>query len=71
MKNNGLFRFGVIGTVVAALCCSTPILVFLFGAIGLSWAIGYLDYILFPALFVFTMITIYAVWRRQNSISST
>lgn len=60
-----LKRFGVVGTVIAALCCFTPVLVVLFGAVGLSWLVGYLDYVLFPALIVFIGITIYAVWRER------
>ena len=71
MGNNRLLRFGVIGTVVAALCCFTPILVLLGAAVGLSWAVGYLDYVLFPGLFVFIGITIYAVWRREGVASAT
>jgi mercuric ion transport protein len=59
-------RFGVIGAVVVALCCFTPILVILFAAVGFSWAVGYLDYVLLPALFIFIGLTIYAVWRRQR-----
>ena len=71
MGNKRLLRFGVIGTVVAALCCFTPILVLLGAAVGLSWAVGYLDYVLFPGLFVFIGITIYAVWRRERVASAT
>lgn len=59
-----LKRFGVIGTVIAVLCCFTPVLVVLLGAVGLSWLIGYLDFVLFPALFIFIGITIYALWRE-------
>ncbi|MCB0061452.1 MAG: mercury resistance system transport protein MerF [Caldilineaceae bacterium] len=70
MGNNRLLRFGVIGTVITALCCFTPILVLLGAAVGLSWAVGYLDYVLFPALFSFIGLTIYALWRRQRSTSS-
>ena len=66
MKNEKLLRFGVVGTVIAALCCFTPVLVLLFAAVGLSWAVGYLDYVLFPALFAFLGLTGYALWRRQN-----
>lgn len=61
-----LKRFGVVGTVIAALCCFTPFLVVLFGAVGLSWLVGYLDYVLFPALIVFVGITVYAVWRERH-----
>ena len=37
-----LSRIGIIGTVIAALCCFTPVLVILFGVVGLSWLVGYL-----------------------------
>ena len=33
-------KTGAIGTVVAALCCFTPVLVVLFGAVGLSHAVA-------------------------------
>ena len=59
-------RIGIIGTVIAVLCCFTPVLVILFGAVGLSWVVGYLDYVLLPALFAFIALTGYAVWRNQK-----
>jgi len=65
MNQNNLLRIGVAGTVVAALCCFTPILVILLGTIGLASLVGYLDYVLFPALAFFLALTIYALWRRQ------
>jgi len=49
-----------------ALCCFTPVLVVLFGVVGLSAVIGYLDYVLLPALLFFVVLTIYALWRRQS-----
>ena len=57
---------GTIGTVIAALCCFTPVLVVLFGFVGLSAVVGYLDFVLLPALAVFVLITIYAVIRRTR-----
>ena len=57
---------GFIGTVIIALCCFTPILVVLFAIVGLSALVGYLDYVLFPALAVFVLITIYAFIRRER-----
>lgn len=65
MNNRKMLRFGIIGTVVAALCCFTPVLVVLFGVVGLSAAVGYLDLVLFPALAFFVGLTIYALWRRS------
>lgn len=61
-----LIRVGVVGSVLAVLCCATPILVLLLGAIGLSALTGYLDYVLLPALAVFLGITVYALWKRQR-----
>ncbi len=66
MNQKTTLRVGVIGTVVAALCCFTPVLVILFGAVGLAALVGYLDYVLFPALAFFVALTIYALWRRQQ-----
>ncbi len=66
MNDRTLLRIGLIGTVVAAICCFTPVLVILFGVVGLSAAVGYLDYVLFPALAIFLAITGYALWRRSR-----
>ena len=67
MNNDKLFKTGIIGTVVAALCCFTPLLVVVFGALGVSaWLMG-ADYVLFPALFGFLGLTAYAFWRRRQA----
>lgn len=62
-----LMKVGVVGTVLVALCCFTPILVILLGLIGLSALTGYLDYVLFPALAGFIGLTLYAIWRKGKS----
>lgn len=64
MKDRTIMWTGVAGTVIAALCCFTPVLVVLLGVTGLSAWLGWLDYVLLPALAVFMAITIYALWRR-------
>ena len=66
VSDKSLLKVGINGTVITALCCFTPILVVLFGVVGLSAVVGYLDYVLFPALAVFVLITIYAVFRRAR-----
>lgn len=65
--NDKLLKMGIVGTIIAALCCFTPILVVLFGFVGLSAIVGYLDYVLLPALAVFVLITIYALIRRARN----
>lgn len=66
-RNKKLLGAGIAGTVIAALCCFTPVLVTLFGVVGLSALVGYLDYVLLPALAFFLGLTIYAVYRRQKT----
>lgn len=66
MKNKTLLTTGIVGTVLTALCCFTPVLVVLLGGVGLAAAIGYLDVVLLPALAIFVLITLYALWRRQR-----
>jgi mercuric ion transport protein len=66
-KDDRLLKYGLIGTVVVALCCFTPILVILLGTVGLSAMLGWLDIVLLPALAVFIGITVYALWRRQRT----
>ena len=51
MSDKTLLGVGIGGTVIAALCCFTPLLVVLLGAVGLSAALGWLDYGVFPVLF--------------------
>ncbi|MCA0906044.1 mercury resistance system transport protein MerF [Ruegeria marisrubri] len=67
---NKLLKTGIIGTVIAALCCFTPLLVGLLGAVGLSAVVGFLDYVLMPALAIFILITIYALIRRPRNTTS-
>lgn len=62
-----LLRIGVIGTVLVALCCFTPILVILLGAVGLAAYTGYLDVVLLPALVAFVALAIYAVRRQREA----
>lgn len=62
-----MLRVGIIGSGVAALCCFTPVLVVLLGAVGLSAAIGWLDYVLWPALVLFLGLTAWALWRRRSA----
>ncbi len=64
-SSNALLKVGIIGTIIVALCCFTPILLILFGAIGLAAVVGYLDLVLFPALGIFILLTIYALWRKS------
>lgn len=62
-----LLRIGVVGAAVTAVCCFTPVLVVLLGAVGLSALTGYLDAVLLPALAIFLGLTGYALWSRNRT----
>ncbi len=66
MNDRKMLKTGLIGSAIMALCCLTPILVILFGFVGLSALVGYLDIVLLPALGLFVLLTVYALWRRQS-----
>jgi len=66
MNNSNLLKTGIVGTILAAVCCFTPVLVALLGVIGLSSIIGYLDAVLLPALGIFLVMIIYALWKNQR-----
>lgn len=59
---------GLIGTIFAALCCFTPLLPLLLGAIGLSvWIPAlYRDAILLPFLGIFVVVALVGYWQSRN-----
>jgi mercuric ion transport protein len=65
VRERTILATGIIGAVVAALCCFTPILAILLGVAGVSLIAGWLDYVLLPAMAVFLAITAYALVRRS------
>lgn len=70
MNNNNepttLLRRGLIGSVVAAICCFTPFLVLIVAGVGLSAVVGWLDYALFPMLFASLSAVAYALWQQAG-----
>ena len=66
MRDETKLKTGVIGTIVAAICCFTPFLVVVLGAVGLSAWLGWLDYVLFPLLFASMGLLAYALHLRYG-----
>lgn len=66
MRNRTLLTTGVVGTLIAAVCCFTPALVVLLGAVGLSAWLSWLDYVLLPLLLLFAGLTGYALIRYRR-----
>ena len=67
MNDEKLLRIGVASTVIAMLCCFTPVLVILLGFVGLSAIVGGLDYVLFPMLFASLGLVGYALYLRSGN----
>ena len=66
MKDGTLMRTGIIGGVLAAICCATPLLAVVLGAVGLSAWAAKADYIVMPALVLFIALVGWALIRRQK-----
>jgi mercuric ion transport protein len=60
------FYAALVGTVIVAICCFTPVLVILLAAVGLSALTPYLDYVLSPALVILIILTIYSYWKWKK-----
>jgi mercuric ion transport protein len=67
VENRTVLKTGVIGSVVTMICCFTPLLVVLLGGIGLSAWLGWLDYLLLPALAAFLALTGFGLWRLKSN----
>ncbi len=67
MKNK-LLALGVSGTILAILCCFTPLLPVVLTALGLTGLLSvvYNDALLLPVLAGFLILTGYAIWRQKT-----
>lgn len=59
-------KIGIIGSLLAALCCFTPLLVMLLGAVGLAAWIEHVDAVLMPSLVFFLLWTAYAFIQHRH-----
>lgn len=68
MKDGKVLTAGILGTLIAAICCFTPALVILLGVVGLSAWLAWLDYVLLPLLALCLAVAIYGfvLWQRRK-----
>ena len=59
------FKTGLAGSIIAAICCATPILPFILALVGLAVFTRYLDYVLLPVLGLFLVLAIYG-WVKSG-----
>jgi len=65
MDGNKCLKAGIWGSIIAIICCLTPVLVVGLGLIGLAAFTPYLDYILFPMLGLFLILAFYG-WVKSR-----
>ena len=66
MTRTRLLATGIMGFLVSMLGCVTPVLVGLLAVLGDSGSVGWLDYVLLPAMAAFAGLTAYALIRRKR-----
>lgn len=66
MKPKTTLWVSITGTVIVALCCFTPLLVVILTTLGLSAWIGYLDYVLLPALGALVGLSLWSYRRYRQ-----
>ncbi len=67
MNERTLIRTGAVGAIVAAICCATPVLAFVLGALGLSAWAAKADYVLIPVLLGSVVLVGVGLYRRQRT----
>jgi mercuric ion transport protein len=70
MSGGKLLGLGAAGAVVAGICCATPLLPIVFGALGLSAWLAWSDYVVMPAFLAFGAIAICGFIWRQRALSA-
>ncbi len=67
MNSRALLGAGIAGSVVAAVCCFTPVLVIGLGAVGLTAWLAWADMVLLPALAIFIGLAAYGLIQVTKS----
>ncbi|NRA87479.1 MAG: mercury resistance system transport protein MerF [Rhizobiales bacterium] len=66
-KSKKMLKVGILGSLTAAICCFTPLLVFGLAGVGLSGLVGGIDYLVFPILFASLGMIAYALYIRSGN----
>ena len=69
-QNTKLIGMGTAGAAVSMLCCVTPVLAILLGALGLTAFAAKLDYVLIPVFIASIALVIFALVRRRRSCAA-
>jgi len=67
MTDRSLITAGAIGAILAAICCTTPLLVVGLGSIGLTAWLAKSDYVVKPVLFLGAALLGLGLYRRRTA----
>ena len=65
MRDRALIATGAVGAALAAVCCATPLLALVFGAVGLTAWLAKADYVVIPALIVCLGLIAFGLYRKR------
>jgi mercuric ion transport protein len=65
MHDRTLITTGTVGAVLAALCCMTPLLAVVLGAVGLTTWLAKADYVAIPVLILCLALVAFGIHRRR------
>ncbi len=65
-SSDKLVKTGIIGAVIAVICCLLPPLAILFGFVGFSAIAGYLDFVLVPAIIIAVVMIGYGLLKKSK-----
>jgi mercuric ion transport protein len=65
MQDRTLITTGAMGAVLAALCCFTPLLAVILGAVGLTAWLAKADYVLLPVLLLCLALLGLGLYRKR------
>ena len=68
MNDRTLIKTGVIGGVIAAICCATPILAVALGTVGLSAWAAKADYVLIPIILFSLGLVAVGLYHRRTGV---
>ena len=66
MRDRNLITTGVVGAVVAAVCCAAPVVVAAIGAVGLTAWLSKVGNALVPALILCAGLIGFGLYRKQR-----
>jgi mercuric ion transport protein len=69
-QNTKLMWTGAAGAALSMLCCATPVLAVLLGALGLTAFVAKLDYVLVPVFIASIALATFALVRRRRSCAT-